>query len=305
MKAQITWITIVAAALAGPLLAPAQMASASTPAIARTVDSSAWAGFSAIPVKGFIVDEEANWNVPKVTCPLSHPRADVWVGMWGSLKSMALEVGTGKRKHKHTPDAWVPQIGTDSSCNVGQASYRLTWEMFSQVKGGGNIQRYGLDCPGDATYSLCGNLTSVSYNDAVNAAVYFEGPYTTKPAKRTFEIRLTDLTTGDYASGTITTNKPVRIRNIAAQGGAIVENYPPCGLIDVLLTHCAIGPNGLAKFAGPVTIGSVSTLVYRANPPLRYYRWEMNLNGHMLAQDSQLAVVDKTMNYNVNWLRQN
>jgi hypothetical protein len=283
------------------------MASASTPPIAAKIPTSGWAGYSASPIKGYVIDEEANWNVPAIKCPSSpvdHPRADVWVGMWGSLPSMAKRIG----KHTHTPDAWVPQIGTDSRCDgLGLASYSLTWEMYSQVTGGGNGQQYGLDCPGDATYSLCGNLTSISPGDVVNAAVYFEGPYTAKPAQRKFEIRLTDLTTGDYVTGNMRTNKPVPIGDIAAQGGVIVENEPPCGLVDLLLLRClasTVGENGLAHFADPVTIGTVYTSG-NATTDLRYYRWEMILNGHALAQDSPLAVVDDTMNFNVEWLRQN
>ena len=211
-------------------------------------------------------------------------------------------------KRKHTPVAWLPQIGTDSRCDgAGVASYSLTWEMYSQVKGGGNRQHYGLDCPGDATYSLCGNLTSISPGDVVNAAVDFEGPYTAKTVKRKFEIRLTDLTTGNFATGNIMTNKPVPIGNIAVQGGVIVENQPPCGLVDLLLLNCSVatlGENGLAHFANPITIGTVYTSV-RGTARLHYYRWLMTLNGHRLAQDSSLAIVDGTMNYNVKWRRQN
>jgi hypothetical protein len=219
--------------------------------------------------------------------------------MWGSLDSLGRKTG------------WLPQIGTVSQCYGPIASYSLVWEMESQVKGGGNAIQYGLDCPGDKTYSVCGNLTSVSPGDVVNAAVNFEGPYTAKPVKRKFEIRLTDLTTGDYAVGLIVTNKPVKIGQIAYQGGAIVEDGgPSCGIANIITGKCLVhDKNGLAPFSDPITIGTVYTSVYRApaNTPLRYIKWVMRLqsNGHQLAQDSPLAIVDDTMNFTVTWLRRN
>jgi hypothetical protein len=66
-------------------------------------------------------------------------------------------------------------------------------------------QQYGLDCPGSKLYVLCGNLTSIRAGDEVQAAVAFLGPYSSKAAERTFEIRLTDLKSGKYADGSVRT----------------------------------------------------------------------------------------------------
>jgi hypothetical protein len=303
MKARSAGLTMVmVAVMLGALASFAGPASAaSAPKIARTIDQDGWAGYSAYPVKGFIVDEEADWGIPQVSCPISleKPRAAVWVGMWGSINSLKDETG------------WLPQIGTVSGCNGPVPYYRLAWEMYSQVKGGGNVAQSGLDCPGDKTYSLCGNLTSISPGDVVNAAVDFEGPYTAKPAIRKFEIRMTDLTTGDYAVGQIATNKRITIGQAAYQAGVIVEDNPPsCALHDLITGTCLLhAKNGLAHFAAPITIGTAQTLLggAPASTTLRYIKWVMKLqsNGHQLAQDGQLAIVDDTMNYTVTWLRRN
>jgi hypothetical protein len=289
---------VMAVAALGSLSISAEpAAAASTPKITSTINENIWAGYSAYPAKGFIYDEEANWGIPKVTCPaspLDSPRAAVWVGMWGSLGSLKGQNG------------WLPQIGTASDCGGLHPTYSVVWEMESQVSGGGNRVQYGLDCPGNKTYSLCGNLTSVSPGDVVNAAVNFEGPYTAKAAKRKFEIRITDLTTGDYAVGQIVTNKRVKIGQIADQGGVIVEDNPPCSWSDILLLKCVVpARNGLARFAGGITIGTVYTSVggAPANTALRYIKWVMKSKGHQLAKDGQLAVVDGTMNFSVAWQR--
>jgi hypothetical protein len=286
------------AALGSLSISAAPAGAASTPKIGGPIKQAIWAGYSASPVKGFVLDEEANWGVPKVTCPVSPfdtPRAAVWVGMWGSLGSLRAKTGL------------IPQIGTTSGCDGPIPFYRLVWEMYSEVKGAGNGVQYALDCPGNKTYSLCGNLTSVSPGDVMNAAVNFEGPYGAKPAKRKFEIRITDLTTGDYAVGQIMTKKPVKIGQIASQGGVIVEDTPPsCGLVNILNGTCLLqAKNGLAHFAGGITIGSVYTSVGGApdNTPLRYVKWVMKSGGHQLAKDGQLAVIDGTMNYTISWLR--
>jgi hypothetical protein len=63
--------------------------------------------------------------------------------------------------------------------------------------------------------------------------------------------------------------------------------------------------NGLAHFAGGITIGTVYTSVGGApdNTALRYTGWVMKSKGRQLAKDGKLAVVDGTMNFTITWLR--
>jgi hypothetical protein len=263
-------------------------------------DQSSWTGYSAEVSPGAdIYDEEATWTVPAISCPgyPQTPRVDVWVGMWGTMASLSSAQEAG----------WLPQIGTDSSCDNGalsdSAQYRLTWEMETEVGGqGSGQQQYGLDCPGSSLYSLCGSLTSISAGDQVQAAVAFLGPYTTGAAVREFEIRLTDLTSGEYAQGYIYTSEPVTIPDIAAQGGAIVEDSPACTLLN-LLSLCGVpivNPGGLAKFSPSISLSDVFTEA--SSGPLVYNEWVMeNSDGNILAYNSPLAIVNDGMAYTVTW----
>jgi hypothetical protein len=227
----------------------------------------------------------------------------MWAASWG--KGNPMSTGTG----------WLPQIGTTSDCNrhgIYGPSYQLVWEMESQIKGAGNGVQYGLDCPGDATYYLCGynsdnspasNLT-ISPGDQINAAVAFLGPYTRGRYVRTFEIRLTDLTTGHYAQGHIKTDQSVERYQIAAQGGTILENEPGCRSV----IPCIVPTNnGLAEFATPVQVSNMHTLTPTI-VPLNYNEWVMQLgNGNQLAENSARtgsARGDKPgMSYSMSWLR--
>jgi hypothetical protein len=262
----------------------------------------AWAGYSAYPAAGYVSKQTASWTVPTISCPISineKPSAAVWVGMWGSNSSMASKTG------------WLPQIGTESDCSEGFAiPPKLVWQMQSQVSGGGNTAQHGLDCPGDSTYYLCGNLTTISAGDKISASVTFLGPYRIVASVLTFQIQLTDLTTGKYAQGQIKTNKPVLIGNIASQGGAIVEDNPPCTLAQLFTLNCGPLPanNGLASFATPITISNAATSVGGvSSASLSYNEWVMKVasNGHQLAHNSPLTITTNGMSYNVSWLRQN
>jgi hypothetical protein len=227
---------------------------------------------------------------------------------------------------------WLPQIGTSSDCNLtgfSGATYSLTWEMYSQVNGGGNAVQYGLDCPGNKTYSLCAwkgaqppyqQITTmpIAPGDHINAAVAFLGPYTSGSQVRTFEIRLTDLTNGEFAVGHITTNLPAQLPDIASQGGAIVEDNPPCSIDDIVnLRACARGfINGLAKFHTPIQVTGMGTLTENNgagnNVPLLYNEWVMErsyfhgLLHRKLAQNSSPSgsaqVGHSGLSFSVTWL---
>ena len=204
--------------------------------------------------------------------------------------------------------SWLPQIGTSSDCNLSHSSgatYALTWEMYSEIAGAGNTIQYGLDCPGNKLYSLCGyqvrqppykkiKTMTIRPGDRINAAVdLLDTSANRQPGNhvRRFEIRLTDLTTGEAASGGIATDRPVQLSDIAQQGGTIVEDHPACGLIDFLKLNC--GPNtafnGLAKFATPVEITDQVSLTSRLEN-LGYTEWLMLRNyGPLQVQLAQIG----------------
>jgi len=279
-----------------------------------------WSGFSDYPATGYVVDQEATWTVPKLTCPAlltEHPRAGIWVGLWAR--------SWGKNSPMSQNTGWLPQIGTESDCNsngtIAGPSYHFVWEMQSQA-GFGNKQQYGLECPKNpGNYLVCGynsNHTpaasiAISANDKINAAVAFLGPYTAGSHVRTFEIRLTDLNTGQYVQGYIKTDQSVTIDQIAAQGGTIVEDQPACISLNPL--KClGLSINGLAEFNTPIEFTGVTTLTAKGDKgqgaigALRYNEWVMQTpDGHQLAMNSARAGsarADKpAMSYGVTWLR--
>jgi hypothetical protein len=193
--------------------------------------------------------------------------------------------------------------------------------MESQA-GHGNKQQYGLECPKDPTYYLvCGynsdhtatTSIAISANDKINAAVAFLGPYTSGSRARTFEIRLTDLNTGQYVEGYIKTDQSVTINQIAAQGGTIVEDEPACTSLNPF--KCIVpSTNGLAEFDTPIKFTGVTTFTAKGDNgkgtivALRYNEWVMqSTNGHQLAMNSARtgsARADKPgLSYSVTWLR--
>ena len=222
-----------------------------------TEPATVWAAYSAYPASGYVTAVFATWTVPAVSCPSlpSLPRTSVWAGIWGSAISMS--GGTG----------WLPQIGTTVDCNfipspggisfIPGAHYSLVWEMESQVGAGHRIQ-YGLDCPGNSLYRLCGNLRSVSANDTIEASVRFKGPFTSGAKQRTFVISIADLTKNTSATGFIKTNKPVLIKDIASQAGAVVEEN---------------GNQGLAPFSKPISLSKVH--VQGGSQGYQFYKWPM------------------------------
>ena len=106
----------------------------------------------------------------------------------------------------------------------------------------------------------------------------FLGPYTRGSQARHFEIRLTDLTTGEFAQGYISTIVGVKQGHIAYQGGVVVEDNPPCSIDDFLHPgKCKGIINGLAQFDTPVDITGMHTLTeHKGNGnlvPLYYNEW--------------------------------
>ncbi len=101
-----------ASASATPLVAP------------KTVSQPNYAGYSWHPRKGFVTYAGALWTIPKVDCSKAptgsdgrHARAAVWVGLWGgpSIKN-----------------AWLPQVGTVSHCQVDK-NFPPAYIAFAQI----------------------------------------------------------------------------------------------------------------------------------------------------------------------------
>ena len=175
----------------------------------------------------------ATWKVPSIS-PVqcygnlfADPRAAVWVGLWGSSPS--------------SKNAWLPQVGTVSVCNVDKPSgrnyhagpnYWAVWEMETNDSSGGAVQ--GKVKYGNGQQKI--SSMTIEPGDTMNGTVEYEG---TLGSDLVFNFHLIDSTrtkpgAPDEFSITVTTDKPVKFRDIMAQGGAVVE--PECN-------------NGLAKFS--------------------------------------------------------
>jgi len=171
--------------------------------------STTYAGYSITAgPSGSFTYVTAQWVVPKLQCPSgSYPRAGAWVGLWGNSNS--LTAGT----------AWLPQIGTVSSCTLFGPTYLPVWEMAtgSNVSGGG-AQGYGA---GPQTI----NSMSVGAGDTVFGSVEYEGK---SGNDLVFNVALFDETrespgSPDQFEMNVTTTSAVPFNNIMYQGGAVVE----------------------------------------------------------------------------------
>jgi hypothetical protein len=184
-----------------------------------------YAGYTAVAGgKGAFGLVQATWVVPQLSFTQcwgnvdSAPFAGVWVGLWGSDES----IGKGT--------AWLPQVGTISSCNVGPKgpnlgrNYYAFWEMFTQVK------QAGAKGHGSAVQPI--TSMTIRPGDTMFGDVEFEG---ISGSDLVYSMQLIDSTrtrpgSPDQFSITVTTTKPVAFSNIMAQGGAVVEGNCKYGL---------------------------------------------------------------------------
>jgi hypothetical protein len=244
----------------------------------------------------------ANWTVPKVDCSRyaspDAPRTAVWVGLWGSIKSM--NNGTG----------WLPQTGTVSECNINPHNskpdkgtyYYAVWEIAAGSKEPGNKQQ-PLAMP-------------VHPGDRISAAVEFEGAGPNGTWE--FEFSVFDINDNQRQPGSGTfdqvedTPGPIAVKDldtILQQGGAIVESNPP--------EHSY--PNGLAQFNPPVRITGmqVASEFAGALKPTAYgyYEWilchatKTGKIGPLLAKNSPSTITGVTssfpglLSYTITWKR--
>jgi hypothetical protein len=247
-----------------------------------------YAGYTAeaagaeVGAKGAFGLVAATWVVPQLsfTQCWGHvnraPRAAAWVGLWGSNGS--IKQGA----------AWLPQIGTVSSCNVGPKgpnlgrNYWAFWEMFTGAKHGG-AKGYG------AAVQPITSMT-IKPGDTMNGDVEFEG---TSGSDLVYNLQLIDTTrtkpgSPDQFSIKVTTTMPVAFSNIMAQGGAVVEG------------DCTYG---LAQFSS-VPFTNVQAVNWGTPPPagVNLNKWTMiGTNKATLAQAGPLFGFPGMMNYTVTY----
>jgi hypothetical protein len=262
-------IIVAAAALAVLIPAlvlgagPASATAAASGAQTITETQPSWAGFTAYPASGDASFAYGSWTVPAISCNnpegiAYQPRIAVWVGLTGGTTSI------------HNGTAWLPQIGTDSQCHLGQPQYMLIWEMYTKVPGGGDGPQALATCqPGD--YDVCGNLpvsdasgieaARVHAGDTITASVYFTNSF---GSIQRFHVSLFDHNIGKGVSGYLTTNDPVPLGSIERQGGVIVENGP----LSPILTMPSMPPFGSFTPNEVVVVGG--------SGGYSYIRWVMN-----------------------------
>jgi hypothetical protein len=136
----------------------------------------------------------------------------------------------------------------------------------------------------------------------------------TKAEPRSFEIRLTDLNTGDAVQGIITTNQPVTLDQIDRQGGVIVEGVPACTQDELNKGQCTSNPypahNGLAQFDNSIQVSNMTLLTDSTAATWSYYEWVMQRiadpttgETHQLAQNSDPAgTAPQGISFTVTWL---
>jgi Peptidase A4 family len=250
-----------------------------------------WAGYTAYPQNGTVDYVQAEWVVPAVNCGASpqDSRASVWIGMTGSTASI------------HDKTAWLPQIGTVSQCEgefpVTAPTYMFTWEMYTTPNQASVHEEYGYthtnhfhvygDLPEHYVLPF-GTVAYVSALDHIHASVALLR--STASGQRTFEIKLTDLTTGKYAEGVITTSIPVKLGNIVRQGGAIVENGESAG-------------DGLANFGAEAV---TDVVVHGGSGGYSFIKWEMENYRNSYATDTSFfepvaASGQTAFDYTVAW----
>jgi hypothetical protein len=240
--------------------------------------STTYAGYSiAAGPSGLFTYVTAQWVVPKVQCPsgLHYPRTAAWVGLWGNNASIS--AGT----------AWLPQIGTVSSCTLVGTTYVPFWEMEtgSNVSNGGAVG-YG------AGPQTIGSM-SVGAGDTMFGSVEYEGK---SGNDLVFNVALFDETRGkpgapDQFEMNVTTTSAVPLPQIMFQGGAVVEG------------NC----QGLAPFSTvPFSEVQTATVPFpgiQAPKGVSLSQWILNGSGTTLAAPGPATGFPGGMRYTVTFRR--
>ena len=236
------------------------------------VDTSNYSGYSMSPANGaHVYQVDATWRVPEVTCPspVQVTRAAVWVGMWGTMAAF-----------KSNTEVWLPQIGTSSRCNAGEAHYEAVWAL----QGAEELWRKFLPGLFPGGPSVIAGF-DIRPGDVVHASVTYAGHDSAGDAK--FNISITDDRTGRTSAGPIVTPKPATLDQVAGQGGAIVEPEKD-GLAEF---HPPIGITGFYMTAGADGRYTGIWHVYE-------YRLTQPPSAHLLASNSALS----SEGFTVTWL---
>ena len=245
----VVFATILLLVFAGPATAGAAVKP-------KALTNPSWSGYSVSPAKGTLSGSTAVWRIPKVTCKSSGTqRAAVWDGLWGDNKSIK------------SGDAWLPQIGTDSQCSNGQATYFIVYQLYH-----GNASFcaflpewvFKRVCKGTKPIQL--SSPEVHAGDLVQAAVEFTRKG--KDGKLHFHLNLTDTSAGVYTDKYVKVDAGTDLSDVAGQGGAIVEDNSDKG--------------GLAKF-GAVKLSFVD---YGKSKDYSVNDWQLKVGKTALATNS-------------------
>ncbi|HET7015701.1 MAG TPA: G1 family glutamic endopeptidase [Streptosporangiaceae bacterium] len=251
----VVFATIPLLVFAGPAIASAAVKPLALP-------NPSWSGYSASPAKGTLNTSTATWRIPKVTCPSKGTqRAAVWVGLWGDNKS----IKNGK--------AWLPQIGTDSQCSNGQATYFIVYQLYH-----GNAQFCALlpewvfehVCKGTKPIQVM--TPEVHAGDQVQAFVRFT--HKSKDGKLHFDLDLNDNSAGKWVDKYVAVDAGTDMSEVASQGGVIVEDNSEDG--------------GLAKF-NPIKLWFSDE---NHSKKFSVNDWQLKVGKTALATNSALKIHD-------------
>jgi hypothetical protein len=120
------------------------------------ITSSNWSGYAVTGANGSVSDVKGTWTVPAVvSCPSSNQYASFWIGIDGYDSNT------------------VEQIGTDSDCQSGSATYYAWFEFYPHLSytinkfpvHPGDSMSAEVSCKGGIfTVSLTNNTTGLSFS---------------------------------------------------------------------------------------------------------------------------------------------
>jgi hypothetical protein len=245
---------------AGQVAAPdnvqASVAGSATARIPQILNPN-WSGYSVYPKHGTLTGSTATWRVPPVHCESSGTqRAAVWTGLWGTNDSI-------RKNH-----AWLSQIGTDSQCKNGHATYFIVYQLYH------SNAEWCAFLPNWIFVHVCKGIRPVAVtspaihaNDEIQAYVSYGGK--AKDGKLKFLLDLTDVTAGSYFDQTVKVKAGTELSDAAGQGGVIVEDNGDGG--------------GLARF-NPLQLWLGIYTNANFNPAnFRQYEWILRVHRRNLA----------------------
>lgn len=182
------------------------------------VTASGWSGYALTAAPGSVTSTSGSWKVPAVNCNSTpNSAASFWVGIDGYSNNT------------------VEQIGTDSDCNNGVASYYAWYEFYPHN-------------------SVNINSFPVSIGDVISAQITFDAN------TKSFTVTLTDSSRPQQQPFSITTKMPSAgaasaewIAEAPWSGGTV--NLSNFGSIPFM--NCRATVNGKATGVGPFSNSNV------------------------------------------------